>query len=104
MNPAAAERIDRLRRITAMLAPWEVLPNARGWSMGPQETVMWDWQDWYRGLTPKRREKYRQEHPLPSWMHEEFYDMIVQSLPTRHEDDVDGSAYWNELMRQYGVA
>jgi len=105
-NPRAAfhiKRIERLRKTLSLPPPWKTHPQARAWNMGNEETTMWDWQDWFRSLLPMDRERYARANPLPTWVAWNFYKAITEGLPTRQEDDNDGSLYWRSLRQQYRI-
>ena len=98
------KRVDRLRHMTALPAPWEVFPDVEcgsiHWRMGPGEDVHRDWLTWLRGLTAVERQEYRRRHPEPeSWAgtYDRHFERFIREPHTLSWDQ-----YWDaELQRQH---
>ena len=90
------ERVERLRRTTDILAPWEAYPTiprgSIGWRMGSSESFIIDWGTWLRALTPEQRDDYRKRHPEP-----ESWSGIYEQRSPQHDKTWD--EFWDDEFK-----
>lgn len=94
------KRIARLRKRKYMRPPWVLFPGCSCWTQGYQEAYMWDFQDWFKALSPERKLRYVKKNPVPEEMQKYykdcsgFYFMIGLT-------EIDPQKYWENRLKRY---